>query len=158
MTDEWSAMRKRQDGFTILETLVTATIFGVLTAIAIPNISSSLTAHQMTAGLRRTVGVIRVARSVAISRNQQARISRSNGNKTLTVETAPNGGSTWTSVGTPIVLDGVSVSSLSPSSGILFDNKGTLGTVTNGVTVTVQSTSGATKTISIGLLGGVEIS
>ncbi len=128
-------MRMRERGFSLLYLMVTTTVAGIITAVAIPNLSSALQAHRLTAALRTTVGCIGVARSTAVTRNQQARISLSGDGTTLTVQV--NSGGTWTSVGTPAVLEGgVTVSSVSPSGGLLFSGQGTVG---SAVTVTVQN-------------------
>ena len=147
-------MRKHEKGFTILETMVTATVAGMLAAVTFPSLSTAMNGHRLTAALRTTVGCLRVARSQAITRNQQSRISLGNDGATLTVEV--NTGGTWTSVGTPAVLDGgVAVSSVSPSDGLVFTGQ---GTVANQVTVTVQNASGGSRQITVSLLGAVEIS
>jgi Tfp pilus assembly protein FimT len=134
--------------------MVTTAVAGVLTTVAMPNLSSALQAHRLTASLRKTVGCIRVARSSAITRNQQARIDLSADSSTLTVQV--NSGGTWTSVGTPAVLDsGVTVSSVSPSGGLVFTSQ---GTVANQVTVTVQNSVGGSRQVTVTLLGAVQVS
>jgi Tfp pilus assembly protein FimT len=146
-------MRKQESGFSILDTMVAAAITSVLAAATFPSLSSALQGHRLTAGLRKTVGCIRVARSSAITRNQPSRILLSADGSTLTVQV--NAGGTWTSIGTPAVLDsGVTVSSVTPSNGLAFTSQ---GTVANQVTVTVNA-SGASRQLTVSLLGGVEIS
>jgi prepilin-type N-terminal cleavage/methylation domain-containing protein len=148
-------MRKGERGFSILETMVTAAVAGVLAAATFPSLSAAMTSHRLTAGLRKTVGCIRVARSSAITRNQPSRILLSADSNTLTVQV--NAGGTWTSIGTPAVLDsGVTVSSVTPSGGLAFTAQG-YTTVANQVTVTVNA-SGASRQLTVSLLGGVEIS
>jgi prepilin-type N-terminal cleavage/methylation domain-containing protein len=147
---------KTQRGFTLLETLVTASIAGTLAAVTFPGMSSALNSHRLMAGLRGAVGSIRVARSSAVTRNVQSRISVSEDGKTLTVQVDPSGTNTWVSIGTPLVLDGgVTVSSLAPANGLVFTPK---GTVANAVTVTLQNVRGDTHNITVGLIGSVDIS
>lgn len=147
-------MRKRERGFSLLDIMVTTAVAGVLTTVALPNLSSAMQSHRLTASLRKTVGCIRVARSSAITRNQQSRITLSADNATLTVEV--NAGGTWTPVGTPAVLDsGVTVSSVSPSGGLVFTGQ---GTVANQVTVTVQNIVGGSRQVTVSLLGAVQVS
>jgi prepilin-type N-terminal cleavage/methylation domain-containing protein len=148
--------RKSERGFTLLETLVTAGIAGTLAAVTFPGMSSALNSHRLTAGLRGAVGSIRVARSSAVTRNVQSRVSVSEDGKTLTVQVDPSGTNTWVSIGTPLVLDGgVTVSSVSPANGLVFTPK---GTVANAVTVTLQNARGDTHNIAVGLIGSVDIS
>jgi prepilin-type N-terminal cleavage/methylation domain-containing protein len=147
---------KSQKGFTLLETLVTAGIAGTLATVAFPGMSSALNSHRLMAGLRGTVGAVRVARSSAVTRNVQSRLSVSEDGKTLTVQVDPSGTNTWVSIGTPLVLDGgVTVSSVSPSNGLVFTSQ---GTVSNAVTVTLRNARGDTHNIAVGLLGSVDIS
>jgi type IV fimbrial biogenesis protein FimT len=147
-------MRRRERGFSLLDIMVTTAVAGTLTAVAMPNLSSALQSHRLTASLRKAVGCIRVARSAAITRNQQSRITLSADSRTLTVEV--NSGGTWTSVGTPGVLDsGVTVSSVSPSGGLVFTGQ---GTVANQVTVTVQNAVGGSRQVTVSLLGAVQVS
>ena len=46
-----------------------------IAAIATPSLSQSVNAHRLSAGLRESIGAIRTARSAAISRNVQARVT-----------------------------------------------------------------------------------
>src|SRR5262249_35024842 len=132
-----ASARKAQRGFTLLETLVTAGIAGTLAAVTFPGMSSALNSHRLTAGLRSTVGSIRVARSAAVTRNVQSRVSVSGDGKTLTVQVDPSGTGTWVSIGTPLVLEGgVTVSSVSPANGLVFMPQ---GTVASAVTVTLSN-------------------
>ena len=152
----WASARNAQRGFTLLETLVTAGIAGTLAAATFPGMSSALNSHRLTAGLRSAVGSIRVARSSAVTRNVQSRVSVSEDGKTLTVQVDPSGTNTWVSIGTPLVLDGgVTVSAVSPANGLVFTAN---GTVANAVTVTLSNARGDTHTISVGLIGSVDIS
>lgn len=133
--------------------MVTSGIIGALAAVTFPGMAAGLSAHRLTAGLRETVGIIRVARSSAISRNVQGKIVVSDDGTSLTVQV--NRAGTWTAIGTPVVLDGgVTVSSVSPANGLLFT---TQGAVANPVTVTVRNALGSTRQISVSLLGSVDI-
>jgi len=145
---------KNEAGFSIFELLVVVIIFSVLATMAFPSLSTSLGAQRLTAGLRKSVNAIRVARSTAISRNVQARIVVSGDGKSLSVE-ANRPGVGWTSIGTPVVLDGgVTVSAVSPANGLLFTSE---GRVAGTVTVTLQNSRGDSKQISVSLLGAVTI-
>ena len=145
---------KSEAGFTIFEVLVAALIIGVLAAITTPSFSQAVSAHRLTAGLRKSVGAIRVARSAAISRNVQARVTVSDDGKTLSVE-ANRPAVGWTVVGVPVVLEGgVSVTNVAPANGLLFSGQ---GTVANSVTVTIQNARGDSRQLQVSLLGGVDI-
>ena len=149
-------MRKDEKGFTLLETVVTAGIAGVLAAVTFPNMSASLNSHRLMAGLRGTAGCIRTARSAAVMRHVQSQIVLSNGNATLTVQVNdPVTG--WTSIGTPLVLEGgVTVSSVSPLTTLAFNNTG-MATNNSGGVVTLRTARGDTRVIAVGPLGGVDL-
>jgi len=151
-----SRLIKSEAGFTIFEVLVAALVVAMLAAIATPSLSQSVNAHRLSAGIRKSVGAIRTARSAAISRNVQARVTVTNDGKTLSVE-ANRPGVGWTVVGVPVVLEGgVSVTTVTPTNGLLFSGQGTV--VSNGtVTVTLQNAPGATRQIQVSLLGGVDL-
>lgn len=125
---------------------------GLLTAISIPTLSSALSSHRLTASMRECAGSIRVARSTAVARNQQARVTLGGSGTTLTVESSSDG-TTWSAVGVPVVLEsGVSVYAVSPSNGLAFAAN---GTVASQVTVTLKNAPGYTRQIVVSLLGGV---
>jgi prepilin-type N-terminal cleavage/methylation domain-containing protein len=148
---EFPNWARGQSGLTLFEVLASATILSILAAIGFPSMSSALNAHRLTAGLRGSVGCIRVARSSAINRNLQGRILVSPDGSTLTPQVNLSG--TWTTVKTPLVLEGVTVS-VTPSGGLVFSAQGTLA---NPVTVTLQNSLGNTHQINVSLLGSAEI-
>lgn len=144
---------REESGFTLFELLATATILSILAAVAFPSMSSALDAHRLTAGLRASVGCIRVARSSAISRNIPGRIVVSGDGTTLIPQVNRSG--TWTTISTPLVLEGgVTVASVTPSGGLVFTAQGTLA---NPVTVTLQNSRGDTRQITVSLLGAADI-
>jgi prepilin-type N-terminal cleavage/methylation domain-containing protein len=149
-------MRKNEKGFTLLETLVTAGIAGTLAAVTFPNMSAAVNSHRLMAGLRGTAGCIRTARSAAVMRHVQSQIVLTNGNTTLTVQVNdPVSG--WTSIGTPLVLEGgVTVSAVSPSTTLAFNNTGTATNGSGGV-VTLSTARGDTRTIAVGSLGRIDL-
>ena len=145
---------RSEAGFTILEVLVVAFVIGVLAAMATPSLSQSVNAHRLSAGIRKSIGAIRVARSAAISRNVQARVTVSQDGKTLSVE-ANRPGVGWTVVGVPVVLEGgVSITNVAPANGLLFSGQGTVG---GAVALTLQNAGGGTRQIQVSLLGGVDL-
>jgi type II secretory pathway pseudopilin PulG len=146
---------KSQTGFTILETLLTAGIVGTLAAATFPSWSTAVNAHRLTAGVRTTVGCIRAARSAAISRNADVRVTVTGG-QTITTEVYRVATGTWDAIGGTITLDGgTTVSSVSPAGGLVFH---ATGRVDNAVTVTLSNARGDARQVTIALLGGVDLS
>lgn len=141
-------------GFTLFETLVATVISGLILAVALPNLSTFVNAHELQSGLRSTVGYVRLVRSMAVAKNLQTRLVVSNDGRTLTVEVYRNGA--WTATGSPLVLgDAVRVSAVSPVSGLVFTPQ---GTTQAAATLTLETPRGDTHTIAVSLLGAVEVS
>ncbi|HUE39167.1 MAG TPA: type II secretion system protein [Candidatus Binatia bacterium] len=145
-------MTRCQKGFTILETMVTAGVAGALLLAATPHMSSALTAAQLKSSLRATAQYVRLARATAVGKNLQSRIALSGGGTTLTTQVLRAG--TWTNTGTPLVLtNGTTVSSIAPSSSALAFSA--QGIASSAVTITLQTSSGATNTVTVSILGSV---
>jgi len=145
---------KSQSGFTILETLLTAAVAGTLAAATFPSWSTAVNAHRLTAGVRTTVGAIRAARSAAISRNTDVRITASGASLTTEVYRAAT--NTWDTAGRAVTLGGgTTVSAVSPSDGLVFHST---GRVDNTVTITLKNARGDTRQLTVAVLGGVDLS
>jgi Tfp pilus assembly protein FimT len=152
MTTVRRPTRKGNAGFSVLETLVAATVSGALFAAALPNLASAWSASQLQSTTRATAQYVRLARAVAIGKNLPSRISLSGGGTQLTTEVLRSG--TWTSTNQPLVLEGGSlVSSVSPTpSALAFSTQG----ITSGaVRITIQSARGDTTTLNVSILGEV---
>ena len=145
---------KSQKGFTILETLITAAVAGSLAAATFPSWSTAVNAHRLTAGIRTTVGALRAARSAAISRNADVRVTASGAS--LTTEVYRSATNTWDTIGRAVTLGGgTTVSAVSPSDGLTFHST---GRVDNTVTVTLRNARGDTRQLTVAVLGGVDLS
>ena len=145
---------RSQDGFSLFESLVTASMLGVLATVAVPSLGRSMEAHRVMAGLRTSVNQVRVARSTAIVRGVDARVALSNGGHTVGLEISSDGGSTWTAAGSPLWIDGAAISAVSPSSGLRFSSRGLAPAAT---TVTVATNGGASRQFTVSILGAVEV-
>lgn len=77
----------RQRGVTLLELLVTILIFGVVAAIALPNMQSFIQSNQITSQANSLVGALNLARGEAITRGVNVTVCSSNNQTTC--------GGTW---------------------------------------------------------------
>ena len=140
-------------GFTLFETLVAMALSALVLAVALPSLSTLVNAHQLQSGLRSTTGYIRLVRAMAVARNLQSRLVVSADGSTLTTEVLFGG--TWTTAGSPLPLnDPITVTSVSPPPGLVFTPQGTTNAAT---TLTLQTIRGDVHTITVSLLGSVEI-
>lgn len=140
-------------GFTLFETLVATALSSLILAVSLPSLSTLVNAHQLQSGLRSTTGYIRLVRAVAVARNLQSRLVVSVDGSTLTTEVLLGG--TWTTAGAPLPLsDPIKVTLISPPTGLVFTPQGTANAAT---TLTLQTTRGDIHTITVSLLGSVEI-
>jgi prepilin-type N-terminal cleavage/methylation domain-containing protein len=64
------AIYRKQEGFTLIETLVTVVIVGVVAAIAIPSFTGWMTTKRIEDTLARVEGALKEARSSAVKKNR----------------------------------------------------------------------------------------
>lgn len=140
-------------GFTVLETMLAASLTGAMLLAATPNLSTALGAAQLKSASRSTAQFVRVTRAIAVGKNLSSRITVSTNGTTLTTQVLRSG--TWTNTGTPLVLtNGTTVSNVSPSSSALsFTSQ---GTTSGTVTITLSDSRGDTKNLVVSILGSVD--
>lgn len=63
-------MKDGKKGFTVAELLVVITIIGILSAIAVPNLTSAVEAYRLTEATRDFSSLLRKARSKAIKEKE----------------------------------------------------------------------------------------
>lgn len=142
---------QNQRGLTLFETLIAAIMTGILMTAALPSLSSSLTAHALQASVRSTSNYVRMVRSVAVSRNTRSRLVVGADGTRLTMQALESG--TWTNVGTGLTLEsGVRIENVNPNTGLEFNAQ---GTTTAATTLTLATSSGSTRAISVSFLGNV---
>jgi type II secretory pathway pseudopilin PulG len=144
---------RSENGFTILETMLAASLTGALLLAATPNLSTALGAAQLKSASRATAQYVRLSRAIAVGKNLSSRIVVSTSGTTLTTQVLRSG--TWTNTGTPLALtNGTTVSNVAPSSSALsFTSQ---GTTSGTVTITLRDSSGDTKNLVVSILGAVD--
>jgi type IV fimbrial biogenesis protein FimT len=75
--DRAPACERREDGFTLIETMVVVTIIAVLTVLAAPSFDAVFLSNKLAAFANDFVASSQLARSEAIKRNQVVRVCRS---------------------------------------------------------------------------------
>lgn len=98
---------RRARGFTLVELLVTVTVLALLAAVAVPSFQNLIRENQLTATANDLVASLLMARSEAVRRESEARVSANGGDwSTGWIVEAEN----------PTTLQFNTISSFSPSS------------------------------------------
>jgi type IV fimbrial biogenesis protein FimT len=72
--------RKKNQGFTLLELMVTVAIAAILVTVAMPSFTNTIIGNRLTTINNELVGALNLARSEAIKRNQQVVIRKTGTN------------------------------------------------------------------------------
>jgi type IV fimbrial biogenesis protein FimT len=75
---------KKNSGFTLLELLITVALISIVTAIAVPSMTSFTQNDRLTTNINTLVGHLAYARSEAVKRSQQVSICISSDSATCT--------------------------------------------------------------------------
>ena len=86
---------KKQNGFTLLELIITIVILGIMASIAVPSYSAFITKNRQSSVYNNLVGTISLARLEAVKRSQVVTLCISTDQATCAATTATNWGSGW---------------------------------------------------------------
>lgn len=144
--------RRRQGGFSMIETLTAAALVGVMAMIAMPRIPRMIGVYDVSNTASQIALDIRLARERAITTNAKARLQLTSTNYTPQRE-SPAGSNTFVSDGAVTNLpNGVTVTT-NPDTPT-FDSR---GLTTAAYTVTITNSYGDTKTITVTTIGRINV-
>lgn len=133
-------------GFTVLELLVSLSIAGVLTAIAVPGFLSWLPTLRLSSAARQLTTDLQVARMRAITQNSSNTVSFNATDGTYSFSLGVE------SRNLNDLYPGTSIISVSPSNPVFYPR----GTANAGITITL-SNGGAQKVVCVKTVGRVNI-
>lgn len=99
-------MTNRQDGFTLVELLVTLSVAAIMLAIAVPAFTYTVNTNQLSGETNAFIGALNTARASAVSRNQPVYACAATYDSALNPSCA-TGSSDW-SKGVLVFADGAS--------------------------------------------------
>jgi len=141
---------RRQAGFSFVELAVTLAITGILAAVAAPRIPVMLASYDVAEAARQVALDLRLARGRAITSNGHARLQFDGHTYTPQRKSTPGSG-TYVSDGALQNLAS-SVTVTTDPSAPTFDSR---GLTTQTYTVTLTSSYGPTKTITVTTIGRI---
>lgn len=147
---------EKKAGFTLVEVMIVIAVFAIMAAVAIPTFMSLLPGMRLNGATRQVASDLMAARMKAVKLNQRTKVSfGSTGYGYEIWNDADNSGAVADNEG-----DDVERSIHPDYHDVTFNTVSTVfsprGTATNR-TITLQNTSGSTKSITISIAGRVKI-
>ena len=119
-------------GFTLIEVIITIVVFGILSALAVPSMStwiSNVKVRTVADGLQNG---IRLAQAESLRRSRQVVFSLTNSTNPQTSLTATAGGAYWSVNVIPSMTDGSEATAAFVESGVLTASTGSGVTISGG--------------------------
>ncbi len=145
-----SFLKANPAGFTLLELMVTIAVIGIITAIATPNAIAWRNNARFNAAVRQVKSAIEGARMAAIKSNLPATVTFNGSNTFVTQTRKISGGVPAANTVSHQLASGVTAG----GGTLTFNSRG----MANNMTVTVTSTNGLSRTITLEVTGSSQIS
>ncbi|MDY6854100.1 MAG: GspH/FimT family pseudopilin [Thermodesulfobacteriota bacterium] len=143
-------MLKYQKGFSLIELLVIVAILGIISTIAIPNITAWIPKYRLKSTTRDIFSTLQLARMRAIAVGVEYQVSFDLNNETYYISkgNSSSGSVSWTQENeVSSAPNGIDIASL--SGGLTNLHFHPTGSSSNGTTITINNTNGDEKKISI---------
>lgn len=138
----------KNSGYTIIEVLTVIAIIAIVVGIVLPNVVGWLPRYRLSSGAEEIQSTLQLARLSAVKQNKSATVTFDTANHTFLAEID---GQTIKQGEMPagITIDSVT----SPGSQVQFNSRG----LANGGNILVKNNLGATKTITVNIVGVASI-
>jgi type IV fimbrial biogenesis protein FimT len=149
---------RNKSGFTLTELIVACSLFGIMTAIAVPRFVASQPSFRLNGATRQVFAQLMRTRGLAVEQNNNYVVSLSNNHTVLILDDNNNSGTLDAGEGTTTVdiqLDYPDVT-ISKGSGHPDPTFLPRGTTQGNTTLTVTNSAGS-RTISVNVTGVVKI-
>ena len=135
---------KNQSGFTLIELMVTVAVLAIITAIAVPNFSEQIARYRFNNDVRDFISLLRESRTQAITLKKDVKLNFSKSTTDVDTDTS--------------IYWSPKIAEVSSLSNVEFDMLGKLKTrpLKGCIEVVHKTHSNIKKTITLGVLGGVD--
>jgi type IV fimbrial biogenesis protein FimT len=148
--------RKRAAGFTMMEAALTVSIVGILLAIGIPSMFSTIKIFRLNAASDAITWEIQTTRYQAIMKGYPFQLTLNSTNNTYQVASEPGGATSFSNIGTAVPISGSPIT-LGAGTVLQFKGNGSVtATAGNSQTITL-SYAGRTKTITVTNYGSITV-
>jgi Tfp pilus assembly protein FimT len=146
---------RKTRGYSIVELIFCVLIGLILTAMAVPQIQSTLMWYRLQGAVASATWAVQSTRYQALMAGYPYQVVFTQSNNNYQIQSLPNGTVVYANVGTAVPLSGSSIA-LNQNTTLRFSPNGSVSAPTGGLTFTITY-AGITKTITVSTYGNVKV-